>query len=174
MDVLGKDIVFIKDYPGKQRQCSSSWVGRPILVVLLTYVFLWVGVYGFLFYRRRLHKDRSFAMRVRAPGRARKKLEEAQKAKDAGNSSAFYGLLSGTLHNFLLESVPLGPGEKDLSVEQMLAKAGIDAKSIAEVKAIGEAADLVRFAGAGFSEEKMDRDLAVVKEVLRLLERRLK
>ena len=173
-DVLGKDIVFIKDSPGKQQPCSSFWGGRPILVVLLIYVFLWMCVYGFLFYRRRLQQDSFFAMRVRAPGRARKRLEEAQKAKDAGDSSAFYGLLSGTLRNFLLESVPLDTGDKDLSVEQMLAKVGIDVKSIAEVKAIGEAADLVRFAGAVFPSEKMDRDLAVVKDVLRLLERRLK
>jgi tetratricopeptide (TPR) repeat protein len=164
---LGRDIVFIKDAPGRLRERHRGmgiafWLWQP-LPALLALAAWWYDRR-----RARLSGDVRYARFTRAGKQAQLGLREATVALERQDRVAFYDYLARTLRDYLAAKLDLPPGAVDA---ESVAARGLSNELAARVRGVFTACEEARFAPST-TEGDMRGTLAEVQEIVRQMERR--
>jgi tetratricopeptide (TPR) repeat protein len=172
-EVVGHDLVFIKDEPGRLRPVGARlyrstvfWAaqGVPLLV--------WAAAVLYDRRRRRMAGDVRYARYTRAGRAARRDLAEARAALLATDGTRFYDGVARALRDYLSAKLALPPGAVTPdAVAARLAAAGLPAGTAEDVEGLFAACERARFAPPGDGRPDMERTLARAETIVRTLER---
>jgi hypothetical protein len=175
-ETLGRDIVFIKDSPGRfEKRSGRDRQDVVFFILLAVYIQLWAGFLAFYIYRQRLLNDPRFARQVSAARQACRMLQIAGDRLRAGHMKPFYDILESALRDYFVQRLELPPGRTDVAtVVQRLKVLRVEEKYITIMEDISAAAEQVRFAGMVMPDDKMRTHLADAQDLVRGVERRVK
>lgn len=145
-EVLGQDIVFIKDIPGKfyaqRRQLYQSWL---FVVMVMIGLALWTAFY--VLYRRthKMQTDVVYARRLIAPRQARKGLSEAKRLLDGGEHKKFYDTLFKVLQEYLGNKLHLPCGAVTFDSVREKIPVHVDSVHLGEIQKAFEECDAIRY-----------------------------
>jgi len=173
--LLGQDIRYIKpdraeiaDQSVLLYQRGSYWFLHllPILGV--------VGAYAYRKHQDRLTGDVAYARRKRAHSEARKRLAEAKRLLEAGESTPFYAELHRSVAQFLADRLNRSAaGLTTDTVQVALKENNASDELIAQVRDIFTQCDMARFAPGQANAEKMtavyDQAVSLIDELERAI-----
>src|SRR4029453_4228490 len=170
---LGRDIVFIKDFPGRFVPIRAPRLRRPVF---------WLGQLGPLLllgtaivlprHRERLGSDVRYARFTRAGRAARSALGEGRGGLGRGGGGAFHHRGAGALRDYLTAKLDLPPGAvTPEQVSARLREAGLGDGIANEVCAFFAACEVARFAPSAAGDGDLRRTLDRAEEIVRALER---
>lgn len=174
-EVLGQDIVFIKDTPGKfyarGRQFYQSW-----LFVIMVFVGLSVWTVLYILYRRthKMETDVVYARRMLAPRQARKGLAEAKQFLDAGEHKKFYDALFKVLQEYLGNKLHLPGGAVTFDSVRGKLPVHVDSVHLDEIQKAFEECDAIRYSSAEAHAPEAQGSYERVERIIDYWERRLK
>ncbi len=173
-ETFGRDIVFIKDHPGRlEKRADAPLWQMAFYVILALYLQAWGAFLVIYLRRRRLMNDPRFARQAAAAREARAVFKAAREHLADGNTKGFYEVLENGLRDYFSSRCGLPSGNLDiLSVEEVLRAAQLDEKYILRLKDIYKVAEHARFAGMPGGVEGMQSHLADAEDIVRLVERR--
>jgi hypothetical protein len=172
-EVLGHDLVFIKDEPGRLRPVGARlhrsglfWAAQAIPLLL------WIGVAVYDRRRRRFAGDIRYARFSRAGRAARRELAAARTALRAADGPAFYDRVARAIRDYLSAKLDLPPGAITVdAVALRLAAAGLPTAAADDVEALFTTCEQARFAPPGDGRPDMERTLGRAEAIVRTLER---
>lgn len=167
-ETLGRDIVYIKDDPGRLVQRGRPWYHS---VAFLLWQPVPIMLFGTAVWyerrRRRLSGDVRYARFTRAGKAARRGLAAAETALAGGNRDAFYDAVSRTMQEYLGAKLDLPPGAIDA---EAAVTGGLSADAVDRIRNFFVTCEQVRFA-PGSGDGDMRGTLALAREIVRRLER---
>ncbi len=171
---LGRDIVFIKESPGRFRPQHRAVHDRMIWIGLyLITGSLWRMLWVILQRRKRFEGNERFRRRIRASQKARAGLTIAKTYLEKLDSRGFYNVLFKTMEEYLRDKFSLSM--TDLSFELVndnLKVKGIKLDGIRQkLRSILEECDMARFAGQKLDEQSMQRSYQALMEIIEILEK---
>ena len=172
-DILGRDIVFIKDQPGKFYAISALDRHNDVLLVLVILYTIGLVIF-FIFYQkyRRIKTDVAYAKRLKAPAKAQKGLRIALGLMDHGKDKEFYDEVYKLLQGYLSYKFSLPEGTATTQgIEFLLVEKKIDVKVLDQIKALLFDCDTIRYGAVSLGKEKMQASYKSLKEVIGALER---
>lgn len=165
---LGRDIVYIKDDPGRLSARAVSWYGSLAFLLWQPVPLLLFGVAVWYDRRRqRLSGDRRYARFSRARKQARHGLALAEKALSNGTPAAFYDAASRSMQEYLGAKLDLPPGGIDA---EAVASRGVPEDCVQRIVEFFATCEQVRFA-PGASKGDMHGALSLARDIIRRLER---
>jgi hypothetical protein len=174
-ETLGRDLVFIKDNPGRWEKNKGREKNLIFYILLAVYLQVWAGFLAFYFYRQRLLNDPRFARQVAAARQAFRTLQEARDRLRAGHMKPFYDILERALRDYFVQRLEIPPGKVNVALLRDALKAlKVEEKYITFLEDIYAAAEQVRFAGVVMPDDKMRTHLADAEDIVRAVERRVK
>jgi hypothetical protein len=174
-EVLGQDIIFIKDIPGKfyarGRQVYQSWL---FIVMVLAGLSVWTALY--VLYRRthKMETDVVYARRLLAPRQARKGLAEAKRLLDAGEYKKFYDALFKVLQEYFGNKLHLPCGAVTFDFVREKLPVHTDSVHLGEIQKTFEECDAVRYSSAEARAPQAQGSYERVERIIDFWERRLK
>ena len=171
---LGKDIVYIKEEPGRFKrkgvyiyQTVSYW---SVQLAILLIFSGWLYVYK---YNQRLKNDVGYARRLAAPRKARAGIKFAQKMLEENNAAKFFDAVFGTLREYLADRLhlPLGSITQG-TVDKVLESKGVNEDMRNKIRNIFDDCDIARFAPSEFDREKMDNIFESMRDVIDYMEKK--
>ncbi|MFH1045891.1 MAG: BatD family protein [Candidatus Omnitrophota bacterium] len=171
-EVLGKDIIFIKDSPGVIQRRGQALYKNRIFLMLLVVPLLAVILVAVLQKRReRLETDVRYARRLRAPGKARKNIRQLRHLLGANQPQRFFDAVFKTLQEYLGDKFHLPRGGITADVITQLQARAIAAELLAKLKDCFNRCDMARYAPASITKEEMRGTLALLEEIIDALEK---
>jgi tetratricopeptide (TPR) repeat protein len=165
---LGRDIVYIKDEPGRLTAPSDAWYRSLAFLLWQPVPLLLFGAAVWYDRRRqRLTGDVRYARFTRAGKQAKRALAAAEHALAAGNREQFYDAVSATMQEYLAAKLALPPGAIDA---EAVARCGVPQQCAQRVRDFLATCEQVRFA-PGANDGDMRGTLALAQEVIKQLER---
>ncbi len=170
---LGRDIIFIKDYPGQFQS-----VGFHVYESFAFYLFIILSIMtlsALLFvysWQNRLKSDIAYARKLQAPKKAKNGLAHAKHLLAKGDAKAFYDATFKTLQDYLGDKLHLPSGAITFpAVEDIFNSKSIDANIMGSLKAIFDECDMVRFASANFDAIRMRTTYQNLEKIIDYIER---
>ncbi len=146
---FGRDLVFIKDSPGKLRLINERFYYQPWFWILQLLPLLMLGASFFHHQqRKRLQSDTPSARAIRAAHFAKKQLEEAGRALTTGNSERLLDELHLIIRNYLAEKYNLNSAGMTSDVVDHLQGLEISDSTLQKIKDFFALYDFYRFTGA--------------------------
>jgi hypothetical protein len=172
---FGKDIVFIKDSPGKLRRKQGLWSRNfPLLLAFFLFVNVWAAFWGYYRYRVRLMRDEKYARRSRAPKKAREGILRAEKTLEQEDRSKFFDELSATFHSYLGDALHLPPGKAEgTAVIEVLREKGIPQDLIQRLRDLEELFDMARFSALSMDPAVARKVFDEARSLIEAIERHL-
>ncbi|MGB2706338.1 MAG: BatD family protein [Candidatus Omnitrophota bacterium] len=172
-ELLGRDIVYIKESPGRLRKkglyvFEKAYFVIPNILGALFFVSLLVA------YRRKekLEKDIRYARRLVAPKKARANLKKARYFLAKADAGEFYGALFKTLQSYFGDKFHLPTHGITITViDEVLRPKGVKEEALEKLKSVFEECDLVRYATSAFDREKMEESFKKTSEIIDYFER---
>jgi hypothetical protein len=173
-DELGRDMVYIKELPGRWRHIGYQVYRSPIFPPI---VLLPMAALVFLAVVRaradRLRRDTIYASRLNSVRAAKGGLRGLKKCLHGKDEKAFYECLFGTLQGYLGNKLRIPPaGVTSDVVEEMLSAKDVDVDILAVVNGLFKACDEARFAMSAKGAMNMKDDLKRMEEVINYFERK--
>jgi tetratricopeptide (TPR) repeat protein len=166
-ETLGRDLVSIKDDPGRLMAPDDRlWRSAVFWLLQLVPVLAWIGVVQWDRRRQRLSGDHRYARFTRAGALARRHLDEAKVALQAGDGPRFYDALARGVHHYLAAKLDLPPGAVTAStVTERLRAAAVPTELIEAAAALLALCEQVRFApnAGGDRANALERAEALVR-----------
>ncbi len=175
-EVLGRDIVFIKEEPDKFRSRGFHlYKSLGCYIFLAAFIFLWGGLYMFYRHTHKLQTDTMYAKRLLAPRQARKGLLEAKKLMEQGKRMEFYDTLFKTLQEYLANKFHLSLGAVTLENVQasLNSKEGNETFG-AQLKILFDECEMARFAAVSFEKENMRQSYLRLEKLIDYCERHVR
>ncbi|NLE64732.1 MAG: protein BatD, partial [Elusimicrobia bacterium] len=167
---LGRDLVFIKERPGRWvRIRNGGFGGLGFYLLIFLYLNLWGAAVGYLLYRRK---------RTEAPGlfrrsRAFQEALRALKGVEPSDPRTFYDDLTRVLREYLEARFALSPGQVEVErILDMLGAARHSDGTAERLQDLWGTAERVRFAGEDVSLEKMVADREAARTLITTMERK--
>ncbi len=172
-ETLGRDIIYIKESPGRLREKGSYLYKSPLFLVLQIIPLLVYAVVITLKKRRdRLSTDISYARRLKAPRKAGKGIKEAEHYLKSNMTHEFYDTVFKTLREYLGNRFHAASGGITVEdVDRLLKGRNVDESSIETVKIIFSECDMARYAPSELGTEKRQVTLDKLRKVIDHLER---
>lgn len=170
-EVLGRDIVYIKDEMGSVKR-GDGHLHKNKGFLLLQLLPL-AGFAGILVYQRRRERfatDRTYARQYHAPKKAKKGLAQAQKLIASGQPKEFFSTVFRTMQEYLGDRFDLTSAGITIEIVDSLRSRGIPKEILDKLAAFFEACDRVRFAQSEMGEHEMSEILDMAAESIELLE----
>ena len=170
---LGRDLVFVKDDPGRLRRLGNRLHRHATFWVLqLLPLAVWIGAVVYDRRRQRLTGDVRYARYTRAGRAARRALGEARAALRSADGGVFYDRVAQAVRDYLAAKLDLPPGGvTPEAVAARLGAAGVSGGAGADVEALFAACERARFAPPGNGGPDMERTLSRAEAIVRALER---
>lgn len=171
-EILGKDIIYIKDSPGLLRK-RGAFLCRNKLFLALQFIPILCVIFITVFQRRkeRLERDIPYARRLAAPQKAKKNLKRARQLLNARDSQQFFDAVFKTLKEYLGDKFHLPTAGITSNVVEALKGYNIDPGIIDGLKECFGNCDTARYAQSSITKEDMSRTLTLLEEVIDKLER---
>ncbi|MDD3296764.1 MAG: BatD family protein [Candidatus Omnitrophica bacterium] len=172
-EVLGKDIAYIKEHPGKlkTKQTSHLYSHKGFLLLQLLPVCLLLGVIAVYKKSERLRTDVKYARSLRASRQARRHLFEIQGLLKQGKTGDFYDAVFKFLQEYLGDKFHLPKGITVDVVDTVLKPKGISDSVLGKVKDVFKECDMARFAPTDFTKKQMEEALKGIGEIVDYFER---
>lgn len=170
---LGRDIIYIKDSPGRLKRRGELLYGNSVFLLTQLSAFLLFLSLFFLNQRReKMRTDLRYAGQRRASKSAKKGIKETEKRLRKGRSDEFYDVLFKTLQAYLGEKFQIPPGGiTGKTVDQELRLKGIDQNFCQTLRILFEECDTTRYGSLVFGRSKMEETFRLMKETIRQLEK---
>lgn len=171
-ETLGRDIVFIKDAPGRLRPIGARPYHAPVW-----WLAQLVPVAGFaaasLYARRRerLTGDVRYARFTRAGREARAALAAARAALARGDVAAGHDAVAAALRDYLTAKLDLPPGTIGETAPAALRAARVDGTVADQVAEFFDGCEATRYAPGGASQHDLAQALARADAIVQALER---
>jgi len=172
-EILGKDIVYIKDRPGD--------IEKKGAVLYRSKFFMWVFILPLLLFiilffveqrNQRLRTDIRYARMRGALKKAHKGLVLAQNFLNMEKKDEFYGIIFKTLQDYIGDKLHVNSGGiTALSAEQYLSQKGLSEEFLLKIREFFNACDAARFALAAITKDDMVKVLQLAKEIVEELEK---
>jgi len=171
---LGRDIIYIKDNPGRIRKKNEYLYNNKIFlgfqVIPLLLYLITALVYA---KKQRLKTDLRYARRLLAPRKARAGILQARKYLDKAEARKFCDILFLTMQEYLGDKFHLSSKGITISViDEHLRKEGVTEEVLAKLRDIFKECDMVRYASSQISRENMRDSLKKLEEVIDYLQRK--
>jgi hypothetical protein len=171
---LGRDIIYIKDNPGRIRKKNDYLYNNKIFlgfqVIPLLLYLITALVYA---KKQRLKTDLRYARGLLAPRKARAGILQARKYLDKAEARKFCDILFLTMQEYLGDKFHLSSKGITISViDEHLRKEGVTEEVLAKLRDIFKECDMVRYASSQMSRENMRDSLKKLEEVIDYLQRK--
>ena len=173
--VLGQDIVFIKESPGTFYVIGERFYRTlPFYFTVILFLGLWVFFYGVYRQTYRMTTDVAYARRLLAPKEARHDLLAAKRLQDAQDAGKFYDALFRALQKYLGNKLHLPAGSVTFETVQPKLVGRIEGKWLEEVRQAFAECDAIRYAPARSNTESRAESYARVQRIIDALERSMR
>jgi len=173
-ELVGRDIIYIKESPGKLAQ-KGNFLYRNKTFLLLQGIplLIFIVIFGFHKQRERLKNDVIYAAQRRASKKIKQGMREISRILREGKSAAFYDCLFKTLQAYLVDKFNVSPGEIFLErIHQRLETNGGLEILRGKFENIFAQCDLARYASAEFEKAEMERAFEEFKDIIGYLEKK--
>jgi len=170
---LGRDIVFIKDDPGRLVPATAARHRHATFWALqVVPLAAWLAAVVYDRRRRRLRGDLRYARFTRAGRMARTAIAGARQKLGAGDHVAFYDAVARAMTDYLAAKLDLPPGAVTAdAVADRLRRHAIASDVARELAAFFATCEQARFAPATDGQADVERTLARADAIVRALER---
>ncbi len=172
-EVFGKDILYIKEYPGDFKRRNNEIYKKTLFLIILVLPALLALIFYLLNKRNeKLRLDVRYARKLVAPRIAKVQIKKLRSLMREGASSKFYDVLFEALQGYLGDRFHLASkGITANVVDDILTKAKIDTDILNKIRELFKNCDLARYASAGITKEDMSLSLRTLEEVIDNLQR---
>jgi len=172
-ETLGKDIIYIKESPGRFRKKGEYLYSNPLFIVFQTVPLVFLAVVIAIKKKHeRLKTDIGYARRLKAPKKAGKGIKEAGQYIEKGMKQEFYDSVFRTIREYIGNRFHVADGGITIeTVEEMFKGKDVGQDMIDNLRNIFSECDMVRYAPSGIDTAKMEKTLKDLKEVIDHLER---
>ncbi len=172
VELLGKDIHYIKTRPGNIVNPQSPWLRSGWFALAVGLPFALFGLMLAWKKRREALLNNAATMRQRKAGReARQRLAKAGKLLHEGNSEAFYGAVKEALEGFMMDRYGLRLAELSReAIRQKLTDRQIGREPVQEYLAIIDTCEMALYApvdGPGSRQELLRKAEQLITELNR-------
>ncbi len=172
-EVLGRDIVYIKDEPGNMIK-NQACIYKNRIFLLIQLFPLIIFIFLSIVHKRteKLRTDLRYARNLRAFKKAKQGIKKAKSLLERKRTREFYDSILKTLKEYLGNKLHIAPGgiTSDI-VDKVLRRKAINKKILNALDDIFKKCDATRYALLERSEKETDSLFEKVKEVIRLLEK---
>lgn len=171
---MGRDMVYIKELPGRWRQVDYEVYKRGFLAPLLAFP---LAALIFLVIARqradRLRRDTVYASKLNSVKAAKAGLKSLRRLLRSKDEKVFYEVLFNTLQGYLGHKlrIPTAGVTSDV-VEGILRAKDVDVDIVSQVSGLFRACDEARFAMSQKELMHMNDDLKRIEEMINYFERR--
>ncbi len=171
-EILGRDIIYIKDMPGEFKR-KGALLCKNRLFIALQFIPLLALVAISIFQKKkeRLRTDISYARRLCAPGKARKNLQKARNLFGSQKPEEFFDAVFKALQEYLGDKFYLPTAGITSNVIEELKLRNIDQDILNKVGECFNSCDMARYAPASISKEDMLKSLKLLEEIIDRLEK---
>ena len=171
-EILGRDIIYIKDNPGNLAP-KGEFLYKNKLFIIFQFIpaLLVVSVLIVQRKRERLQKDIRYARKLRAPGKAKKNLHMTHRLLNPKEPDKFYDAVFKTLQEYIGDTFHLPTAGITSNVVGELKVRNIDEGILAKVGECFENCDTARYAHTDITREQMLATYKLLEEVIDRLER---
>ena len=173
VQLIGKDIRFIKTQPKEFRKINSYFYKTPAfwLIVFFPLIILG-GAFGYKRYQDRLEENIAFARSQRANQMAKKRLQIASKKLSVESQKEFFAEISRSLLGFLGDKFNLPTaGIMTDEVEKLMRERHVDEETIQKYLDCLRVCDFQRFAPASSTLEDMKQCFEDARQAIVRLEK---
>ena len=172
-ETLGRDIVYIKDEPGKlKRKQAYLYKNRTFLFVQIL-PFIIFALLSVIHKRtERLRTDLRYARNLRAYKKAKRGIKKAKYLLDSEKTQEFYDSILKTLKEYLGDKLHIAHGgiTSDI-VDGVLKHKAINKEILKTLDDIFKECDIAKYALSERSSKETDSLFEKVKKVIKLLEK---
>jgi len=172
--VLGRDIIYIKEEPGKWKE-KGQFLYKNRTFVGLQFLPLILLILTFIVQRRkeRLDTDLRYARKLRAPRVARMGLKKAKQYLNSNKTKEFYDIIFKTLKEYLGHRFARpSAGMTSEVVEDLIKSEGLGQDIAAKLKTCFSECDIARYAASSLKKDSMQNSLESLQEIIDYLERK--
>jgi hypothetical protein len=171
---LGRDIIYIKDNPGRMKKKNEYLYNNKIFLGLQVIPLLLYLIMVLIYARKqRLKTDIRYARGLLAPRKAQAGIRQARKYLDKAEGRKFCDILFLTLQEYLGDKFHLSSKGITISViDEHLRKEGVAEEVLVKLREIFKECDIVRYASSQLSRENMRDSLTKLEEVIDYLQRK--
>lgn len=171
---LGRDIIYIKDNPGrlerKEKYLYKNKIFLGFQAVLLLIYSLLAAISA---KKQRLKTDLRYARGLWAPKKAQNGIRQAKKYLLKAETKKFYDTLFTTLQEYLGDKFHLSSKGITVSViDDYLRKSGVEEGILTKLNDIFRECDMVRYASSELTPENMQEALSKLEKVIDYLQRK--
>ena len=172
-EILGRNIIYIKDTPGKLRQ-KDKFLCRNKLFIAIQFIPLLVIISLSIVDKRkkRLETDIRYARHLRAPGKARKNLRQAHRFLDAKETDKFFDAIFKTLQEYLGDKFHLSTAGITSGIIENLKSKNIGAETLDKLRECFDNCDMARYTSSRITKEQMQKTFKLVEQTIDTFERR--
>jgi len=173
-EALTRDIVYIKESPGRWGQKTHDFYKSKIVVFLLVFpVILLILLFVIEERRDSLKQDTVRGRRIRALRAAKAGIRDLRHQSRGGDQKIFYETLFKTLQDYLGNrlGIPTAGITSDI-VEYELSTKDIDMDILRKIRNIFVTCDRAKFAFSTVEKDKMKDDMKELEEIVEYFERR--
>ncbi|MFH1244965.1 MAG: BatD family protein [Candidatus Omnitrophota bacterium] len=170
-EILGKDIVYIKESPGRLRP-KGAFVCKQKVFIIIQILPLAAFISVWIMHRRkkRLQNDVRYARRLRAPLAARKNLRALRQFLQAKDTARFFDALFKTLQEYLGDKFHLSSAGITSNVVEELRNQNVDKAVLDKISDCFNSCDSARYAPSAVSEYEMFKNFELLQEIIDTLE----
>lgn len=162
LEIIGKDIIYLKDRPKSwERHRKGALPGRELLVWLIILPAIFASC-AFLLGRRRhrLLNDEVAGRRHKAPRIAKRELQRAKKELKAGHPNEFYSALWKALTEYFANRLNLEPGDlSETAVLERMRRANLEEETMEKTQRLFRTCERARFGQAGSEQTERLEEL---------------
>jgi len=173
---IGRDIIYIKDNPGKLRPIGYKWYKTNISKVFVFLIpVLFFSVFSFLLWKRRMKSDVAFARKLKAPRMAKEGISQAKKLLSEDKQRDFYEAIFKVLQEYFGNKLHLSSqGLTASELEEICRQKKVDSQVFDKLKDLLSECDQARFASQSKTSNNAKESLAACESIIDYFERKVK
>lgn len=171
-EILGRDIIYIKDSPGPLKP-KDKFLYKNKLFLMLQVIPIIAIISVLIFQRRkeRIATDIRYARQLRAAREVKKKLAQLQRFLNSNEPEKFFDLVFKTLQEYLGDKFHMPTAGITSDVVEELNRYSIGKDVLDELKECFHNCDIARYAPSGITRGQMLKTFELVKAVIDKLEK---
>ena len=173
---LGRDIIFIKDQPGRFSEKNNFlYRNNWFFLLVFTSIIVWLSVFIVYLRTHKLKTDVVYARRLRAPKQAKKGLSEARRFMEQEQQIEFYNAIFKTMQEYFGNKFHLPSGGVTVdTVKSELNTHKVERNLLENIETVFAECDLIRYASVDTDEMKMRNNYKNTEEIIDYMERHIK